>query len=118
MVAIGKKLGATVQGDDGEIYDGGGGQPSQQPKASLGSRIAGWFSKPQPKPQQQKVEHEPLPFRVGDTVVDTWGFEQTVLSIDANANGGLGEIKSRRNNDGTVHSYAVIAHPFKSPTRK
>lgn len=110
MAAIAKQFGATVQDDDGVIYNGN--KSARQPQISLGSRIAGWFSRPRPKPQQ-KVEHEPLPFGVGDTVVDAWGFEHTIISIDPDANHGLGEIKSRRNKDGTGHSYAVIAHGFK-----
>jgi hypothetical protein len=115
MTAIAKQFNATVQGDDGEIYDGSGSP--RQPKTSLGFRIAGWFSKPPPKPQQ-KVEHEPLPFGVGDTVVDAWGFEHTIISIEPDANHGLGRIQSRRNKDGTEHSCAVIAHGFNPVPKK
>ena len=115
MVAIARQFDATVQGDDGEIYDGS--QSPRRPQISLGSRIAGWFSKLQPQPQR-KVEREPLPFGVGDTVVDAWGFEHTIVSIDPDANHGLGRIKSRRQSDGTEHLYAVIAHGFKPVTKK
>jgi hypothetical protein len=115
MVAIAKRFNATVQGDDGEIYDGS--KPSQPPPASLGSRIAGWFSKPRPQPQP-KIEPDPLPFGVGDKVIDTFGLEHTILSIDPNANSGLGEIKSRRSNDGSEHSFALIAHGFNPVPKK
>jgi hypothetical protein len=115
MVAIAGQFDATVQGDDGEIYDGS--ESPRQPQVSLGSRIAGWFTKLRPEPKP-KVEHEPLPFGVGDTVVDAWGFEHTIISIDRDANHGLGRIQSRRSSDGTEHSYAVIAHGFKSAPKK
>jgi hypothetical protein len=115
MAAIARQFDATVQGDDGEIYDGG--ESPRQPQISLGSRIAGSFSKPRAKPQQ-KVEHEPLPFGVGDTVIDAWGFEHTIISIDLDANHGLGRIQSRRSNDGTEHLYAMMAHGFKPVTKK
>jgi len=115
MVAIAKQFDATVQGDDSEIYDGS--EFPRQPQISLGSRIAGWFSRLRPKPQQ-KIEHEPLPFGVGDRVVDAWGFEHTIISIDPEANHGMGRIRSRRSNDGTEHSYAVIAHGFKPVPKK
>jgi hypothetical protein len=115
MAAIARNLDATVQGDDGEIYDGS--ESPRQPQISFGSRIAGWFSKPRPKPQQ-KVEQEPLPFEVGDTVVDAWGFEHTIIGIDRNANHGLGQITSHRSSDGTEHSYAVMAHGLKPAPKK
>ncbi|HTV43187.1 MAG TPA: hypothetical protein VMF08_21660 [Candidatus Sulfotelmatobacter sp.] len=77
----------------------------------------GFFSKSRAKPQQ-KIEHEPLPFAVGDTVVDAWGFEHTIISIDRDANHGLGRIQSRRTSDGKERLYAVIAHGFKPAPKK
>lgn len=117
MVAIAGQLNATVRDDDGELYDGNGSRRHSKP--SLGSRIAGWFSmsRAEQKPQP-KVEHESLPFGVGDTVVDAWGFEHTIVSIDPDANNGLGEIRSRRVNDGSERSYAVIAHGFKAMSKE
>jgi len=115
MVTIAREFDATVQGDDGEIYDGS--ESVRQPQISLGSRISGWFSKLRPKPQP-KIEQEPLTFAVGDKVVDTWGFEHTILSIDPKAHSGMGVILSRRNSDGTEHSYALIAHAFKPVEKK
>lgn len=115
MLAVARQFDATVQGDDGEIYDGS--ESPRQPQISLGSRIAGWFSKLRPKPQP-KIEHEPLPFTVGDRVVDTWGFEHTITSIDPKAHSGMGVIRSRRCSDGTEHSYALVAHAFKPVEKK
>jgi hypothetical protein len=115
MVAMAKQFDAVVQGDDGEIYDGSGSP--YQPQISLGSRIAGWFKKLRAKPKP-KIEQKPLPFGIGDTVVDAWGFEHTIISIDREANRGLGRLRSRRSSDGTEHSYAVIAHGFKPRPKK
>jgi hypothetical protein len=115
MVTIARQFNATVQGDDGEIYDGS--KSPRQPQISLGSRIVGWFSKQRPKPQP-KLTHVPLPFGVGDKVVDFWGFEHTIISIDSQADHGLGRIQSRRSSDGTEHSFAVIAHGFKQVPKK
>lgn len=117
MAAIAKQFNATVQGSDGVLEDDN--PPPPEPPPSLGSRIAGWFSRKSPQPQPKvEVEHEPLPFAVGDTVADAWGFEHTIISIDPAANHGLGVIKSRRSNDGSEHSYAVKAHGFKPVAKK
>jgi hypothetical protein len=115
MRQIAAKLQAKVQGDDGEYYEGS--EAPRQPQISLGSRVAGWFSKRRPNPQP-KIEHEPLPFAVGDRVFDAWGFEHTITSIDPKAHHGMGMIRSRRSSDGTEHSYALIAHGFKTVTKK
>jgi hypothetical protein len=46
---------------------------------------------------------------VGDSVRDPWGKEHTVLAIDAEAEHGMGVIRTRRS-DGTEHEHAMIAH--------
>lgn len=107
MVAIARQFGGTVQGDDGEIYDGGSRTP-RQPPLSLGERLVGWFARLRPRPPL-KIEHEPLPFGVGDRVRDRWGNEHTVIQIDARAEHGLGVIRTRRD-DGTELGHVMIAH--------
>jgi hypothetical protein len=109
MTQVAKKLGARVQGDDGETYDENG-RPPRLPTLSplsFGQRLASWFS--HLRPQRPKHQHVPLPFRVGDNVRDVWGNEHTVISIDPKAEHGMGVIRTRRS-DGSEHSLAMIAH--------
>lgn len=114
MVTIAGQFGATVQGDDGEIYDGR--NPPRQTQISVASPIAGWFSKLRPKPKAN-LDRDQLPFVVGDRVLDPWRFEHTIISIEPDANHGLGRIRSRRSSDATEHSRALIAHGFKTLTQ-
>jgi hypothetical protein len=107
MVVIAQQLDAVVQGDDGEIYE----QSQQAPRQTaltIGRRAAGWFSRFRSQ-RSVKIEHEPLPFGVGDRVRDTWGNEHTVIQIDPKAEHGMGVIRTRRN-DGTELGHAMIAH--------
>jgi hypothetical protein len=106
MVAIAGQLGAQVQGDDGEIYEGSG--TPRQPHHWLRQRLAAWFAWFRRKRPLQIV-HEPLPFRVGDTVRDTWGNAHVVLQIDPKAEHGLGVIRTGRR-DGTEVNHIMIAH--------
>lgn len=107
MVAMARQLGAAVQGDDGEIYEGSTQSP-RQPVLSLGARVTGWFKRAS-TPSQAMVGHPPLPFGVGDKVRDTFGCRHTVISIDPKAEHGLGMIRTR-GDDGTEHAFAMIAH--------
>jgi hypothetical protein len=110
MVAIARQFGGTVQGDDGEIYDGGSDKPRQLP-LSLGERLRAWFTRLRPR-HSVKIEHEPLPFDVGDRVRDSWGNEHTVIQIDPRAEHGLGVIRTRRDN-GSELAHIMIAHGLK-----
>ncbi len=115
MVAIARQLDAMVQGDDGEIYDGGS-RPPRQPKLSIGERVAEWFARLRHQ-HRLKIEHERLPFGVGDRVRDTWGNEHTVILIDPEAEHGMGVIRIRRD-DGKELAYAMIAHGLKPVTKE
>ena len=107
MVAIARQFDGTVQGDDGEIYEGEG-RPPRQPPLSFSARLARWFARLRPR-QALKLEHEPLPFGVGDRVRDSWGNEHTVIRIDPRAEHGLGVIGTRRD-DGTELGHLMIGH--------
>ena len=115
MVVIASQLGATVQGDDGEIY-GGGGKAPRQPTRSLGELVAGWFARLLPE-RVLKIEHERLPFGVGDRVRDTWGNEHTVIQIDPKAEHGTGLIRTRRD-DGTELGHMMYAHGLSPVTKR
>jgi hypothetical protein len=104
MKQVAVALKAQMQGDDGEIYEGGG--PPRQPTPSFGERAAGWFAHLH-LPRRSKIE--PLPFGVGDRVRDPWGNEHTVISIDPKAEHGMGVIRTRHS-DGTEHAHTMIAH--------
>src|SRR5262245_44213580 len=71
MASVAAALGATVQGDDGELYDGEG-RPVQQPHPGLLSRIASWVAN-QLSPGAMPIAASSLPFKVGDRVRDAWG---------------------------------------------
>ena len=73
MVAIARQFDATVQGDEGEIYEGGSVPPRQRGR-SFRERVAGWFASLRIQ-SPLEVEHEPLLFGVGDRVRDIWGNE-------------------------------------------
>ena len=121
MVAIAHQLGATVQGDDGEFYEEGGGSSPIEPapaaapptEPSFGQRMSAWFARLLPR-RSLPIVHEPLGFRVGDQVIDVWGNAHTVLIIDPEAEHGAGVIRTRRA-DGTEHAHTMIAHGLKRP---
>lgn len=115
LTQIARALNAFAVGDDGEIYDGGGGPP-HPPTASIGERVAGWLARVRPQ-RRPVIEHEPLPFGVGDRVRDLWGNEHTVISIDPNAEHGMGVIRTRRR-DGTEHAHALISHGLEPITKR
>jgi hypothetical protein len=114
MVMVAREFDATVQGDDGEIYEGDRRRP-RQPTPSFGERVAGWVTRLRSQ-RTLKIEHEQLLFGVNDRVRDPWGNEHTVISIDPKAEHGLGVIRTRRS-DGTEHAHAMIAHGLE-PMRK
>jgi len=104
MVAIARELRAEVQGDDGEIYRGGGESP-EYPKPSFRDRVLRWISALGPV--------KPLPlvqpaFSVGDRVRDVLRREATVIEIDPHANHRLGSAKLRYD-DGKVIAWALVS---------
>jgi len=107
LAQMARALNAFAVGDDGEIYDEDGGPP-HQPAASFCERVADWFARLGPQ-RRTAIEHELLPFGVGDTVRDPWGNEHTVISIDPKAGNGMGVIRTR-SSGGAEHAYAMIAH--------
>lgn len=111
MVSIAEQLSASVQGDDGERYIGGS-EPAQELRVTFADRIALWISRLRLQ-KKMKIEHEPLPFGVGDKVCDIFGNVHTVIEIDPKANHSMGAIRTRRS-DGTSHTHALIAHGFQA----
>jgi len=106
MVAIAGRLGAHVQGDDGECYEEGGRRVPA--KITMRERFARWLTRALPRraPAPSTV---PLPFAVGDRVRDVFGTEQVVIAIDRFAEHGMGVVRTRRS-DGTVVGHAMISH--------
>jgi hypothetical protein len=114
MVQIAERLGATVQGDDGEIYrqDGSSYEPdvpnipgtAPTPQGIIG-RMSQWFSA---RRAAKKFRATLPPFRVGQRVKNPWGVVGTVTLVDARADGGLGRVRFRTD-DGHEHDMALIA---------
>ena len=121
MIAIANALHATLIGDDGEPYPASTNTAATQqmpPKPSLLLRLASLFSPRSKQPPPTKSHHLPTPFAVGDTVLDTFKNELTVISIDPTAEHGLGLITTRSRN-GALVGHAMIAHDLKpKPTQK
>jgi hypothetical protein len=109
MVAIARDLGATVQGDEGEIYQSGH-EPPRHPKPSLLDSLR--YKLRALLPAWPLKEIDP-PFRVGDRVVDTFHKIATVVEIDPKSNHGLGKVKVRYD-DGREISSMLVA-PGLSP---
>ena len=107
LIQMARMLDAFAVGDDGEVYGAGGALPDRQ-TGSFGERVAGWLARLRPQPRPV-INDQPLPFAVGDTVRDPWGYEHTVISIDRKAEQGLGVIRTRRS-DGSEHTHAISAH--------
>jgi hypothetical protein len=111
MVQVARKLGATVQGDDGEVYDEDGTasetQPVTPPSGSSGllSRVGGWLR------HRRSVRANQLAapaFKVGQRVKNLWGARGIVVLVDRKANGGLGSVRVRLE-DGSEHHFAYVA---------
>jgi hypothetical protein len=109
MVAIARELGATVQGDDGEIYQSGH-EPPRHPQPSVLDRLR--YRLRALLPARPLKEIDP-PFRVGDRVEDTHHRIATVIEIDPKSNHGLGKVKVRYD-DGREISSMLVA-PGLSP---
>jgi hypothetical protein len=110
MFEIAQQLGATLQGDDGELYDSLGNV--QEPRTvPLLVQLRNWWSRRGSRSAKplQPIAAESLPFQVGDMVQDLWGNRHTVNSVEPAAEHGLGVIRTTRD-DGTKHVHAMIAH--------
>jgi hypothetical protein len=110
MVQIAGRLGATVQGDDGEIYreDGSYVQPRSSlppPRHGVTTRIASWL---QHRRTTRELQEAAPQFRVGDRVRDSFGRPGTVVNVDRRASHGLGNVRVRFD-DGRELSLAIIA---------
>jgi hypothetical protein len=109
MIAIARRLGARVQGDDGEFYVSGRSSP-RPAKKPLRARLPVLPARRR-APRAARPEPAQVPFRAGDRVVDVWGKTATVLEIEAEAEHGLGMIRARYD-DGRELEYSALAHPF------
>jgi hypothetical protein len=83
-------LGATVQGDDGEVYDAAGDRTPHSTPSFL-ARVQLWLRN-LVSPGAGPVREESIPFKVGDRVRGTWGNFGHVTAIEVRAEHGLGRI--------------------------
>jgi len=111
MASIARRLHAHVQGDDGEIYWSGSLPPTPS-NLSLHQRLVSWLATFRVR-SHPPITHEALPFKVGDTVYDVWGNTHEVISIDPEAEHGMGLIRTRRFSDGAEQLTSMIAHHFR-----
>ena len=113
MVHIAERLGARVQGDDGEIYrqDGTSFEPeTPTPKpASLLSRINTWL---QLRRTSRSMQQAAPKFRVGQRVKNLWGQLGTVIKVDAKADHGLGSLRVRFDN-GVEDQSPCFSSPYR-----
>jgi hypothetical protein len=108
MVRLAERLGAHVQGDNGELYreDGSTFEVDQPIVASswrsLFRRISRAF--------QQRARRS-APFRVGQRVKNAWGEIGTVVSVDVHAHHRLGSVRVKMD-DGREQDVAAVASGF------
>jgi hypothetical protein len=111
MVAVAKRLNAEVQGDDGEVYNDDGSTFYHEPNV-LKSPALGWIGRIRNWIRQRRTSrllHRRAPsLRVGDRVKNLWGELGTVISLDRQANGGLGSVLVRLD-EGREHNLAYVA---------
>ncbi len=110
MQALAERLGARVQGDEAEVYDGE--YPPPEPPAAQPSRwaeglrrVARWvhFLLRRRPPRADQIA-----FRVGDRVRNPWGVEGTVVAVDRWAEFGYGRIRVRLA-DGSEQSSVLLS---------
>ena len=107
MVSVAAALSATVQGDDGELYDSAG-DPVPPPQPGILSRVVAWVVD-RTSPGAKPLAEAELPFKVGDRVRDALGHPGTVTEIDVRAARGLGRITVKYE-DGRTLSWTAVAH--------
>jgi hypothetical protein len=112
LAAIAEQLNATMQGDDGEVYRADGAAPEPESATSPSaarptflSRIGSWFRRRRDALDSQQ---DAPAFCIGQRVKDPWGAVGTVLEVDRNANGGLGNVRVRFD-DGREHDSTCVA---------
>ena len=110
MVAIAAALGATVQGDDGEIYrpDGTSFHPEPPPppsKPGVVERVRNWL---RGRRARRNLRAAAPTFRVGARVRNVFGEAGTVLEVDPAADAGLGRVRVRLD-DGREQTFALVA---------
>lgn len=110
MAALAQALGARVVGEEGEAYslDGQATPVAARLQAGLLHRLRAWWSR-WFGPAPAAVGADDLPFQVGARVRDPWGKLATVMSIDFNAEYGMGVIAVRYD-DGRASTVTAIAH--------
>jgi hypothetical protein len=108
MVAIAQRLGANVQGDDGEVYRADGTAPREQrvvAQPGLLQRVRDWFGA---RRNAREWQSGVPAFRVGSRVHDAVGRHGTVTEVDRHAEHGAGRL-SVRFDDGNDACFALIA---------
>jgi hypothetical protein len=115
MVEIAEKLGATVQGDDSEVYPGGHQPPHQVPqsvKERLQATLESWVWKLRYlrdwRERKRRMDLLTVTFFPGQRVKDVYGREAVVIAVTAGAPSGLGKISIRYENGKEVH-FALVA---------
>lgn len=110
MVDLAHRLGAQVQGDDGEVYKKGRDYPDVE-RISILQRLvrrldllrSRWCSRP---------KLPPPPFRVDDRVVNAAGERATVKAVNRRAFHGYGEIRVKFD-DGRELTFMLIGQDFR-----
>ena len=112
LVAIAERLGATVQGDDGEVYRADGtsfqresSTPTPPARTGFLTGIGSWLRH---RRNVRELQQAAPAIREGQRVKNTWGESGTILSVDRNANGGLGSVRVRLD-DGRRQTVAYVA---------
>jgi hypothetical protein len=106
MVLIAQSLGATVQGDDGEVYREDGSSSQQESKTlaprapGLLGRLVAWVRRRRAAGNFQRAAPA---FRVGQRVRNPWGVVGIVIAVDRNAMEGLGSVSVRQEDGHEVH---------------
>ncbi len=113
MIEVAERLGAVVQGDEGEAYmeqvSSSLCLPRQSSsKPSIWRKLRGLFIGRGSK-NSRLIQRQSLPFGVGDRVRDHFGNEHVVLKIDPAAEHGMGVIRTKRS-DGVEMSHMIFAH--------
>jgi hypothetical protein len=115
MVQIAKALSGTVQGDDGEVYPGGGRPPFTVPPSFseiFARKIASlrWWLRSLRGRGKHKQELAALAarFKPGQRVKDVYGKEAVVIAVDTEKPSILGKI-SVRYDDGRELHFALAA---------
>ncbi len=114
MVAIARNFGASVQGDDGEIYQSGAQafRPRPvvpvQPAPTFAERAIAWLGGVQPQ-QSLRFRLGMEAYRAGERLEDPWGREHIVVRIENRH--GVRVLYTRRT-DGTEIGHLLPVYHF------